>query len=87
MVALAPNGLLINLLWHIWQVVVATGKPRGPWAASILPRMGQPVPGVFMQVRFFFTEASQTQPHCCDTNADSQASVWSMCLPGGTTDT
>lgn len=33
------------------QVVVATGKPRGPWAKTILPRMGPPVPGVFMQVK------------------------------------
>ena len=32
------------------QVVVATGKPRGPWAATILPRLGPEVPGVFMQV-------------------------------------
>lgn len=30
-------------------VVVATGKPRGPWANVILPQLGPPVPGVFMQ--------------------------------------
>ena len=32
------------------QVVVATGKARGPWAARILPLLGPAVPGVFMQV-------------------------------------
>ena len=32
------------------QVVVATGKAKGPWA-EILPRMGPPVAGVFTQVR------------------------------------
>lgn len=30
-------------------VVVATGKPRGPWANIILPQLGPPVAGVFMQ--------------------------------------
>mmetsp|Transcript_19984 Transcript_19984/g.60403 ORF Transcript_19984/g.60403 Transcript_19984/m.60403 type:complete len:317 (-) Transcript_19984:522-1472(-) len=30
-------------------VVVATGKPRGPWAKTILPKLGPAVPGVFMQ--------------------------------------
>lgn len=33
------------------QVVVATGKARGPWAARILPLLGPAVPGVFMQVK------------------------------------
>ncbi|KAK3272176.1 hypothetical protein CYMTET_19512 [Cymbomonas tetramitiformis] len=30
-------------------VVVATGKTRGPWAADILPRLGDPMPGLFLQ--------------------------------------
>ncbi|PNH03878.1 hypothetical protein TSOC_010023, partial [Tetrabaena socialis] len=31
------------------QLVVATGKARGPWAHQVLPRLGQATPGVYLQ--------------------------------------
>ncbi|GBF87560.1 haloacid dehalogenase-like hydrolase [Raphidocelis subcapitata] len=30
-------------------LIVATGKARGPWAPEVLPRLGAPMPGVFLQ--------------------------------------
>lgn len=30
-------------------MIVATGKARGPWASQVLPRLGPPMPGVFLQ--------------------------------------
>ncbi len=32
-------------------LIVATGKARGPWTPDVLPRLGAPMPGVFLQVR------------------------------------
>eukprot|EP00850_Spirogloea_muscicola_P001714 SM000006S19479 [mRNA] locus=s6:988371:991011:+ [translate_table: standard] len=31
------------------QVVIATGKTRGPWVTSVLPRLGISTPGVYLQ--------------------------------------
>lgn len=31
------------------QLVVATGKARGPWTADVLPRLGSSMPGVYLQ--------------------------------------
>ena len=31
------------------QVCIATGKARGPWCKKVLPKMGAPMPGVYMQ--------------------------------------
>lgn len=31
------------------QVCIATGKARGPWCKKVLPKMGKPMPGVYMQ--------------------------------------
>jgi hypothetical protein len=31
------------------QLIVATGKARGPWTPGVLPRLGPPMPGVFLQ--------------------------------------
>ncbi|KAI8464194.1 MAG: HAD-like domain-containing protein [Monoraphidium minutum] len=30
-------------------LIVATGKARGPWVPKVLPRLGPPMPGVFLQ--------------------------------------
>lgn len=32
------------------QLIVATGKARGPWTPDVLPQLGAPMPGVFLQV-------------------------------------
>jgi hypothetical protein len=57
------------------QVVVATGKAKGPWA-EILPQMGPPVAGVFTQVGHEFrwgtsitTVSSTRKCHMCRTTA------------------
>jgi len=36
---------------HTWplQLIVATGKARGPWVPDVLPRLGTTLPGVFLQ--------------------------------------
>jgi hypothetical protein len=31
------------------QLIVATGKARGPWVGEVVPRLGPPMPGVFIQ--------------------------------------
>lgn len=31
------------------QLIVATGKARGPWVPEVLPRLGTTLPGVFLQ--------------------------------------
>jgi hypothetical protein len=31
------------------QLVVATGKARGPWVSEVLPRLELSMPGVFLQ--------------------------------------
>jgi hypothetical protein len=31
------------------QLIVATGKARGPWVSEVLPRLGSSLPGVFLQ--------------------------------------
>ena len=32
------------------QVCIATGKARGPWCNKVLPKLGKPMPGVYIQV-------------------------------------
>lgn len=31
------------------QLIVATGKARGPWLPDVMPRLGLQLPGVFLQ--------------------------------------
>ncbi len=45
---LAPPSPPTTLHTHM-QLVVATGKARGPWAFEVLPRLQLDTPGVFMQ--------------------------------------
>jgi hypothetical protein len=33
----------------VLQLIVATGKARGPWVPEVLPRLGTTLPGVFLQ--------------------------------------
>lgn len=37
------------LLLLLLQLIVATGKARGPWVPDVLPRLGSSLPGVFLQ--------------------------------------
>jgi hypothetical protein len=41
--------LLLLLLFVTLQLIVATGKARGPWVPEVLPRLGLTLPGVFLQ--------------------------------------
>ena len=34
---------------HCLQVCIATGKAKGPWVKKVLPKLGKPMPGVYIQ--------------------------------------
>ena len=36
---------------HCLQVCIATGKAKGPWVKKVLPKLGKPMPGVYIQAR------------------------------------
>lgn len=60
------------------QVVLATGKAKGPWVADVLPRLQSQLPQIYLQVRpavlsFVFTcsqlghhSAPPRRPHACE---------------------
>eukprot|EP00240_Pyramimonas_obovata_P016166 CAMPEP_0118940056 /NCGR_PEP_ID=MMETSP1169-20130426/30491_1 /TAXON_ID=36882 /ORGANISM="Pyramimonas obovata, Strain CCMP722" /LENGTH=288 /DNA_ID=CAMNT_0006884453 /DNA_START=76 /DNA_END=942 /DNA_ORIENTATION=- len=39
--------------------IVATGKTRGPWSKDVLPRLGPPMPGIFVQGLLIYDEAGE----------------------------
>jgi hypothetical protein len=42
-------SVFAQLLLLLLQLIVATGKARGPWVPEVLPRLGSSLPGVFLQ--------------------------------------
>lgn len=45
-----PALLLPPPLPRPLQLIVATGKARGPWVREVFPRLNMKMPGVFLQV-------------------------------------